>query len=1227
MKGDFTRFTFQPEKRYTSVLMQQGRLQLDADWNEQMSILGYLNQTQARDMIGASAGTSETEGGFQLLPTPDNTDLIIREGRFYLGGLLCELRLGTPISVKWLDEKTIQVPFVMLDGLALAKDQWIEITGQKFKKRIKILKDDLKQQTLELAQPVPKPTDVGETLQLRRLITYKTQPEYTNPPTPSANLLYLVYLDLWQRHVTVIDDPELREVALNGIDTTTRLKTIAQVKLLDITEDIHKLAQMQLPLNQETGLLKQKPPLSTLENLPAWQKLLNHNVWMTASTALDPTSSNTLGNYLCNENRLYRVEIHADGTLEKATFKWSRDNGSIVSAVKSIEGNVIKLKGQEEYKLFADPFSQEKPWIEIISEAQELHNQPGILVRLKELKPPNQLLFDQSQVQGIDIPKATPEQAEQQKLKVRRWDGKDSTSGDWKVLEEGIKVRFNTTSLGDEFRNGDFWLIPARAAGKQIEWPRDLAKVKDQPGEPLPQKSAGIEHRYAILALVKTEANTGEFVPAIENDDWTQSDLRIKFPPLINCFDKNTGYIDGSFGIGIQPEARLHVRGNATQTAQGKISTVEGDRSKIAIADTNLNQILIYKGYTLTVNGKTKLVTDVDINGVLTVDPPFDTPLTEQLVEFQYQQPVIRFESSAIGVSPQFFLNPQGNIGIGTFNPAAKLEIRSIPQDQTPSLLHIKNATGASLLNVQTDGKVGIGIEQPQANLEVKGILKTTTGTLNPGFLEIQPQDNSPVNFRSNAGYSFDNNISIASGGLTITQGSATIANDVTVKNGNIKVQTGSAIINNDVTVQNGNLKVEKGSAAIANGLTIQNGGMTVKGNVQINEGTLTIGTFQITSDGLQFNQPITFGSSITVNQGITARNGISIPTGDVNIGTGILRIGSFQIRGTAPQFSEAVGFNNGITINKGGATISGNITCNFSSAEKLTLRNSIGEPPENSPVIDLPNQRLSIQSGANKLITFSPLESTNNIKLNICGSAVIGKEYVNRNALANLALDNGLLVEGDVGIGVFDTTPPVAKLEVRSTSDANKIALNITKSNRDSLFYVRNDGQIGIGTGGLNPLFAPVFDSSIPPAAVNQTKLYVKGNAYVDGNIFVKKVTGGTFTSNDFVQISSRTLKENIANLSSQEAVEMLKALNPVKFNYTIEGDDRTPHAGFIAEEVPSLLASSDHQAVRLLDVIAVLTKTVKDQREMLISLAKIVKQQQQAIATLTDKLNTSDK
>ena len=41
MKGDFTRLTFAPAKHYSSVRQQQGRVQLDADWNEQVDIQNH----------------------------------------------------------------------------------------------------------------------------------------------------------------------------------------------------------------------------------------------------------------------------------------------------------------------------------------------------------------------------------------------------------------------------------------------------------------------------------------------------------------------------------------------------------------------------------------------------------------------------------------------------------------------------------------------------------------------------------------------------------------------------------------------------------------------------------------------------------------------------------------------------------------------------------------------------------------------------------------------------------------------------------------------------------------------------------------------------------------------------------------------------------------------------------------------------------------------------------
>ena len=51
-RGDFTRDTFNPDHQFSRVLMQQGRVQLDADWNEQVSIMTHYLRNLASDLIG-----------------------------------------------------------------------------------------------------------------------------------------------------------------------------------------------------------------------------------------------------------------------------------------------------------------------------------------------------------------------------------------------------------------------------------------------------------------------------------------------------------------------------------------------------------------------------------------------------------------------------------------------------------------------------------------------------------------------------------------------------------------------------------------------------------------------------------------------------------------------------------------------------------------------------------------------------------------------------------------------------------------------------------------------------------------------------------------------------------------------------------------------------------------------------------------------------------------------
>ena len=87
------------------------------------------------------------------------------------------------------------------------------------------------------------------------------------------------------------------------------------------------------------------------------------------------------------------------------------------------------------------------------------------------------------------------------------------------------------------------------------------------------------------------------------------------------------------------------------------------------------------------------------------------------------------------------------------------------------------------------------------------------------------------------------------------------------------------------------------------------------------------------------------------------------------------------------------------------------------------------------------------------------------------------------------------------------------------------------------------------------------------------------------------------------------------------QEAADLLRGLNPVKF-VRKEDPAQQPRAGFIAEEVPDLVASDDQQAVRLMELVAILTKSVKDHEQTIAAQTQQLANQSDQMAALSDRI-----
>jgi hypothetical protein len=135
------------------------------------------------------------------------------------------------------------------------------------------------------------------------------------------------------------------------------------------------------------------------------------------------------------------------------------------------------------------------------------------------------------------------------------------------------------------------------------------------------------------------------------------------------------------------------------------------------------------------------------------------------------------------------------------------------------------------------------------------------------------------------------------------------------------------------------------------------------------------------------------------------------------------------------------------------------------------------------------------------------------------------------------------------------------------------------------SPFYLNIDAPnaaFSIGAGGF-----------VGFGVIADYPLHMASGAYV--------TSGGVWTNS-----SSREFKKDIKPLTKDEAHNTLKNLDPVKFSY--KADPAEKHVGFIAEDVPDLVATEDRKGMSAMDVVAVLTKVVQDQQKTIEELSRKV-------------------
>ncbi|MBC8116238.1 MAG: tail fiber domain-containing protein, partial [Candidatus Saccharimonas sp.] len=182
--------------------------------------------------------------------------------------------------------------------------------------------------------------------------------------------------------------------------------------------------------------------------------------------------------------------------------------------------------------------------------------------------------------------------------------------------------------------------------------------------------------------------------------------------------------------------------------------------------------------------------------------------------------------------------------------------------------------------------------------------------------------------------------------------------------------------------------------------------------------------------------------------------------------------------------------------------------------------------------------------------------------------------------------------VNGSVGMG---TAIPDAnsRVDVRSTL-LNGLLLKCSNANAH---YVRVENTAGIFRSGVQGNGDAQFGALTPGKGLNliaggTSKVAVDSLGRISFGNTPPAITthalvhqsgahltsGGTWTS-----ISSRAAKQDIEPITSEQARDTVRALQPVGYRYKNELEER--YVGFIAEDVPELVATHDRKGLAPMD------------------------------------------
>jgi hypothetical protein len=270
-------------------------------------------------------------------------------------------------------------------------------------------------------------------------------------------------------------------------------------------------------------------------------------------------------------------------------------------------------------------------------------------------------------------------------------------------------------------------------------------------------------------------------------------------------------------------------------------------------------------------------------------------------------------------------------------------------------------------------------------------------------------------------------------------------------------------------------------------------------------------------------------------------------------------------------------------------------INGNFDVTGYLSL--DAGVTQISSTELNLLNGKTGVATGSadnDQLVTKGYVDDKSGLGIASLTDQFIGKWDVGSTRLVDSLISESagvISINGKLGVGTTTPATPVHVLTPGGTTA--KIWLETTGGSKLQVTGAPTSGQFGTVSNHqlrlvTNATWKMVIepDGKVGIGILNPTYLlHLSGGAYSDGNTWTPA--------------SSRELKENISPLTGAEAIQAFEKLCPVKFNY--KKNKTEDYIGFIAEDVPGLLATRDRKGVNTMDVVALLTKVVQEQQKVI--------------------------